>query len=140
MALRRNAWHHYLLDQVRVAFFFQRACDAGRAKGCFNLALRYQNGEGVPLDLAHASALYRKSSEAGEMQGCVNLGVMYENGSGIARSLETAAGLYGRAWMRWTGFDAGISVVHKGLILGIPPFGTFNIAAEEPPLRVCLEG
>ena len=56
-------------DTVALALF-QRACDGSGAKGCFNLAVGYENGRGVPRDADRALALYRQACGLGNDRAC----------------------------------------------------------------------
>jgi hypothetical protein len=42
---------------------YTRACDAGGALGCDNLALAYEAGHGVVADPARAASLHRRACE-----------------------------------------------------------------------------
>jgi len=36
-------------DYFKAVELYQRACDSGETRGCYNLGLMYTNGEGVKL-------------------------------------------------------------------------------------------
>jgi TPR repeat protein len=76
---------------------YLKACDAGAAISCRNLALMYANGTGVPQDYARAAGLYRKACNGGDSGGCTNLGLLYANGTGVSRDYTQAATLYRKA-------------------------------------------
>ena len=48
-----------------------------------NLAVMYENGQGVPKDNATAMKWFRLTSEQGHANAQSNLGVMYENGKSV---------------------------------------------------------
>jgi len=55
----------------------------GDAVAQFNLALRYDFGQGVSEDDAEAARLYRLAADQGDADAQVRLGVMYDNGEGV---------------------------------------------------------
>ena len=57
---------------------FKKACDSGNMRGCFNLGIMYDNGNGVEKNEQKAVELYKKACDGGNMDGCRNLVVMYE--------------------------------------------------------------
>lgn len=54
-------------------------CKAGDASACFDLAFRYQQGEGVREDERRALVLYEKACTGGVVAGCVNAAFRYED-------------------------------------------------------------
>ena len=77
----------------KAAQLYQKACDSGNARGCSNLGVLYENGQGVKQDYQKAAQLYQKACDSGNAEGCYNLGVSYENG----QSFSTAKQYYGKA-------------------------------------------
>jgi TPR repeat protein len=75
----------------------QGACAGGEAEGCAKLGDTYEQGRGVPKDLAHAAQLFKQACDGGDARGCTNLGVMYYKGEGVPRDLARAAELYKQA-------------------------------------------
>ena len=71
------------------------ACDGGEVKGCHNLAVMLDHGEGGERDKAEARRLYRQACEGGHMKGCANYAVMLHRGEAGARSRAEARRLYG---------------------------------------------
>lgn len=59
--------------------FFEKSCNEGNAKACFNLAVMYDKGEGVKKSKPKAMQYFQKACDNGEMQVCVLLGVIYED-------------------------------------------------------------
>ena len=61
----------------------------------FAQAVRYEHGEGVTQDYAHAIALYCDAARDGYADAAFNLGWIFLNGRGVKR--DDAAGV---AWLR----------------------------------------
>lgn len=59
--------------------FFEKSCNEGSGKGCFNLAIMYDKGEGVKKSKSKAIHYFQKACDNGEMQVCVLMGVIYED-------------------------------------------------------------
>ena len=57
--------------------------DQGLAAAQYNLALMYDNGEGVPENDAEAVKWYRKAADQGHSGAQYNLGLMYADGRGV---------------------------------------------------------
>ncbi len=72
----------------------QAACDRGDPAMCNQLALRLQEGAGVPRSDARAVTLFESACTAGYAFACTNLGSAYENGRGVRRDLNRARGFY----------------------------------------------
>ena len=64
---------------------------------CFSLALCYEEGYGVPLNLAKAARLYRESCQMGLSEACYNLALLYYEGLGVAQNRHRAVKLFERA-------------------------------------------
>ena len=64
---------------------FKKACDGGNMRGCFNLGIMYEEGNGVEKDFSKAAELFKKACDGGNMHGCRNLVVMYTNGNGVEK-------------------------------------------------------
>jgi TPR repeat protein len=56
----------------------------------YNLAVMYDDGQGVPQDYAVATSWYRKAAEQGDADGQVNLGILYGMGQGVAQDYVNA--------------------------------------------------
>ena len=57
MSLRRpdeRVAHGVPKDEAKAASFYERACDMKYEAGCYNLAIMYERGGGVPQDRAKA--------------------------------------------------------------------------------------
>ena len=60
-------------------------------------AVSFENGEGVPKDLAHAADLYCSASRLGYADAQYGLGWMYANGRGVERNDAAASALFALA-------------------------------------------
>ncbi len=56
----------------------ERACSLGDPAGCIHLAFMYEEGEGVPQDVARGAALHDKACAMGEPIACVNAAWLYD--------------------------------------------------------------
>ena len=65
--------------------------EQGDASAQFNLALIYDNGEGVIEDDKEAVKWYRLAAEQGDASAQYNLGVSYDNGEGVIEDDKEAA-------------------------------------------------
>ena len=84
-------------DYQKAAQLYQKACDGGDVKGCFNLGILYRDGYGVKQDYQKAAELLQKACDSGETMGCIGLAVLYKNGKGIWQNFSTAKEYYGKA-------------------------------------------
>ena len=75
----------------------KKACDGGDMAGCYNLGVRYADGQGVKQDEFKAVKLYTKACDGGQMGGCYNLGNMFYYGRGIRQSNKNALKYWGKA-------------------------------------------
>lgn len=80
---------------------FEIACTQGNAEAkmiaCHNLAVMYDNGEGVKNDYQQAYKYYKIACDLNYGYACNNLGVLYANGYGTTQNLSKAIELYGKA-------------------------------------------
>ena len=83
-------------DHAHAAKLRKQACES-LPEACNALGLQYQDGHGVPKDLAQAIALFTRACDHGALAGCSNLGRMHEEGKGTARNLTQAVALYKKA-------------------------------------------
>jgi soluble lytic murein transglycosylase-like protein len=90
------------------------------------LAIGYENGEGVARDLARAHALYCEAASRGDPQASLNLAWMYLNGRGVPR--EDSIAVY---WLNKAS-DAGLpqAVNLLGLLKGVAPSRSAGCADE----------
>ena len=63
----------------------------------YELAKKYENGEGVPLDFAEAAKWRRKAAEQGHADAQVSLGMMYDIGLGVPKNYAEAAKWFRKA-------------------------------------------
>ncbi len=63
----------------------------------FELALRFEHGEGMRQDYGRALELYCEAASQGDVRAYFNLGWMYANGRGVARDGAIAAGWWRKA-------------------------------------------
>ena len=73
-------------DEQRAAKIWQKACEAGEARGCARIGFLYQSGKGVEQDDAKASKLYEKACDAGELSGCNTLASLHQNSGEHAKA------------------------------------------------------
>ena len=83
---------------------YQRAIDlwlplaeAGDARAQEFVGILYEEGHGVPKDVAKAIEWYERAAESGDMAAQFNLGRIYMNGEIVERDLERARDLLQRA-------------------------------------------
>lgn len=69
----------------------QSSCNKGNGQGCFNLALSYEDGDGVAKNPKKAQQLYEKACSMRIADGCVNAAVGYRTGDQVAKNLKKAA-------------------------------------------------
>ena len=69
----------------------------GDAKSQYILGLIYDNGLGVPPDLARAATWYRKAAEQGHADAQNNLGLLYDSGLGVTLDHAKALNWYRKA-------------------------------------------
>ena len=82
----------------------RRACDAGTASKCNELAVRYTKGREVSLNPKEAARYYRRACDLGDAIGCSNLGGAYAIGDGVTKDYKQALDLFRQGC---TGGDAG---------------------------------
>ena len=71
------------LETAALTEQYRKAAEQGNADAQFNLALMYDNGEGVTQDYAEAVKWYRKAAEQGVADAQQNLGYKYDMGQGV---------------------------------------------------------
>ena len=83
--------------------------EAGEARAQFNMAVLYDNGYGVEVDLAEAMKWFRLAAEQGLATAQYNLGYMYAAGHGVERDVTEAAKWY------WLAAEQGMPVAQYNL-------------------------
>jgi TPR repeat protein len=81
----------------------ERACNAGVAPSCYDLAQQREARPDEQADLEAAAAFYGKACDADQALGCNELAARYEHGTGVAKSPAMAARLYKQACDRGRG-------------------------------------
>ena len=69
----------------------------GNGNRQFNIALRYENGTGVPKNLPQAVNWYLRAAKNHNVKAQFNLASLYENGKGVKRNIPKALRWYKRA-------------------------------------------
>jgi len=64
---------------------YRKSAEQGYSLAQYNLAVMYQEGEGVPQDYAEAMKWFRKAADQGDAHGQYGVGLMYTNGQGVPR-------------------------------------------------------
>ena len=59
-------------------FYYKKGCDGDDYSSCYNLAISYDEGEGVEKDHVKAVSYYKKACDGGDVDACYNLGVSYD--------------------------------------------------------------
>lgn len=76
----------------------EQACMKGSPDGCFNRALDYYDGAGVPQDIAKAVSFFSKACELGLSNSCMNAAMIAKSGGGnLAPDIELATVNFERA-------------------------------------------
>ena len=80
---------------------FQRAADGGDIDALFALATLFENGTGLPLDLARAAATMKQAADQNHVGAEVEYAIMLFNGKGVAKDETEAAKYFQKA--AWQG-------------------------------------
>ena len=76
---------YHAADEVGEAVeWYQKAAEKGDARAQYEIALRYDVGDGVALDDAEAVKWYRAAAEQGNAEAQNRLGLKYDFGEGTA--------------------------------------------------------
>ena len=82
-------------DHKKLVEVYDKACNEGKASGCYNLAVLYSEGTGnVAKDSAKAVKLYEKACSADFATACYNLGLIYADGIVVKQDFAKAKELY----------------------------------------------
>ena len=104
---------HCRKSVVKALYWYRVAEKADDAQACYNLAVTYYHGDGVPQDHARAVALLRRGVEQRHPASCWLLGMAYEFGRSVDEDLERSLELYERA--SDLGFSSGAKAVDRVL-------------------------
>ncbi|MEM9802902.1 MAG: tetratricopeptide repeat protein [Planctomycetota bacterium] len=96
------------MADIEVEILRTRARD-GDVEAQFDLALRYSDGEGVPLSASTAFRWLRRAAEKGHVEAMAALGRCYHGGLGVSIDEREALHWYDRA------FESGSDDVHLDL-------------------------
>ncbi|MBN2800971.1 MAG: sel1 repeat family protein [Deltaproteobacteria bacterium] len=72
-------------------------CQRGDAAACRELARRFEDGDGLPIDGGEAARFYRQACKSGDPEACGRLGHAYHFGDGVTLNHQRAADLYMQA-------------------------------------------
>ena len=75
----------------------RNAAEQGDANAQRELGCCYENGEGVPKNMAEAVKWYRKAAEQGDSQAQFCLGFCYDSGNGVSKDIGEAVKWYRKA-------------------------------------------
>ena len=105
-----------------------------RARLQLEAGVRYENGEGVLIDLARAQNLYCEAAKLEIPDAFIRLGWMYANGNGVPRSEAVAYTLFRRAAGLGSEMGAQLSQLYAGHPRMMPPcLGGEPVLVEAPP-------
>jgi hypothetical protein len=83
-------------DMAGAARAFARCAQMGDAPCQLQIGWHYEEGKGVPRNLAEAVKWYRAAAEQNDPRAAGNLGNMYQLGRGVAKNCKTAVEWYAR--------------------------------------------
>lgn len=84
-------------EEDRFRKLYEKAVKNQDIDAQYNLAICYDNGEGVEKDEVEAVKWYRKAAEQGHKDAQFDLGVSYDNGEGIEKDENEAVRWYRKA-------------------------------------------
>jgi len=84
-------------DDAEVVDDYERACEQGQARGCYDLGMMYQNGQGVLKSEVKAFIMFQKACTMHEPNGCFLVGNHYRHGGAVQQNLDKAAGFFHEA-------------------------------------------
>lgn len=93
LLLEKEGEHH----AVEVAHFYELAAAQGLTEAEYNLAMCYEEGTGVDVDLEEANRWYVRAAEKGDTDSEYALGCNYYHGIGFDVDFEEARRWYARA-------------------------------------------
>lgn len=84
-------------DMTRAFALFEKSCDGGWAPGCHQLAVTYEQGEGVTKDVAKAVTLYTQACDGEYVDSCVVAANLFLAGEVVTKDMVVAVRFYGKA-------------------------------------------
>ncbi len=78
-------------DYKKAAKWFYKSAEQGHIEAQVNLAIMYQQGDGVKQSYKNAAEWYQKAAEQGDAEAQNHLALMYQDGLGVEKSYEKAA-------------------------------------------------
>jgi TPR repeat protein len=118
-------------DDAEALRWIRKAEAAGCVKAKTELAIAYQRGRGVAVDLPVAVALYRQAAEGGDVVAQHNLGLRYARGEGVPQDNAEAVRWFRKAADQ--GFARSMSalgVMHAGGGDNAEALRLYRLAAE----------
>lgn len=82
---------------------FEKSCNDGDARACYNIGFFYELGKGVKQDFKIAADFYQRACNGNDAYGCFRMGFKHERGEGVAQDFKKSASFYQKAC------DSGIS-------------------------------
>jgi TPR repeat protein len=89
--------HGHVASSARAADLYQRACDLHDPRGCNNLAVMYEKGDGRSRDLGRALTLYQDACAIDHALACRNVGRLYRDGVGASPDEAKASEAFAKA-------------------------------------------
>jgi TPR repeat protein len=125
--------HHWATrkkDQRRRAVaVWDSACTAGGIGACANLAMAYDDGEGVKRDRRRAATLARQACDAGSGPGCVAIASMLSDGRAGQKDVAGGAALMEQACTTMKDLIACLNMAYRALD------GSFGVARDTTRAR-----
>ncbi len=81
-------------DYEKAARWFRKSAEQGDIDAQVNLAIMYQQGDGVKQSFKNAVEWFQKAADQGDPDGQNYLGVLYDNGNGVPQNTAKAIELY----------------------------------------------
>ena len=81
-------------DHPGAAKLVQQAAEAGNPTATYEMGYLYENGDGLPQNMAEAARWFRKGAAMGEPRSESALGQLYEQGQQVPNDWVAAAGWY----------------------------------------------
>merc|ERR1711974_456688 len=83
------------MDLVREAELYKSAAEKGHLGAIYNLAICYENGDGVGVSASEAACHYEMAAHKGHVNAQFNVAMTYENGQdGVPKNVKKALDFY----------------------------------------------